>query len=349
LTTLSPEASGSGIVTFRPPEGRGEQISAALERARVLVTPRHGAIRVSAHVTTGEEEISALFEAIDGALGRAAPRRSVSGGASPPRAVGAPARRWRQAVVTGASRGLGAAFAAALARRGCSLTLVGRDRLALERLAEELSALHHVSLTVALLDLAEPDAVSQWIERNREMLSEVDLLINNAAWADASPFLDAEPAAGAPPSENNALAPMALARAVLPSMLARRYGNILNVVTSGARNAAAVLELRRLQGCALGLKQARRYRASSRAAASPCSALCLPTWIRRRAGSSAAVPSGSTSPAQAVGPRTDHAGAGQRPRRRRGGRSVASPAAVRWETAVNAALPEGVRARLRRS
>src|SRR5262249_18341685 len=87
------------------------------------------------------------------------------------------------------------------------------------------------------LDLADPHAVGQWIVRERARLAEVDLLVNNAAWADASPFLDGEPSSERAAMETNALAPMALARAVLPGMLARAHGNVINVVTSGARNA----------------------------------------------------------------------------------------------------------------
>lgn len=351
LTTLCPADDGSGIVVFRPPQGRGEEIAAALERARVLVTPRHGAIRVSAHVTTSDEEIQALFHVIDGALGRPAPRASVPRAPAAASRTSTPARRWRHAVVTGASRGLGAAFAALLARRGCSLTLVGRDRPALERLAEELVASHRTRAIVAPVDLAEPHAVSQWIEHHREALLEADLLINNAAWADAAPFLDAEPGAERTAFETNALAPMALARAVLPGMLERRYGNILNVVTSGARNALPLFSSYAASKAALwawGEALSRELEGSGVSVLSfvpPHMDTATRRQLGRRAiGFYSAVGGvssrGLATPAQAAEAALAAAAAGQ---------SVFVPATVRWETAINAVLPGRVRARLARA
>ena len=99
----------------------------------------------------------------------------------------------------------------ALARRGCALTLLGRDLTALERVAEELSE-HGGRAEIAALDLGDAPAVDSWIAHHRAALGELDLLVNNAAWADASPFLESEPGAERAAMETNALAPMALAR-----------------------------------------------------------------------------------------------------------------------------------------
>lgn len=84
----------------------------------------------------------------------------------------------RRALVTGASRGIGAATARVLAEEGCSLDLVARDPAALRRLADELVAAHGATVTVRThpADLRDPDAVGAVAER----ADGADILVNNA-------------------------------------------------------------------------------------------------------------------------------------------------------------------------
>lgn len=256
---------GSGIVTFRAPEGSAGALSSAFAARRVILTSRRDEIRVSAHAPTGDEEIAVFFATLDAATGRraGAERRSgASGGADVD--VGSPASTkpdangrtrtntpdrppatprssspdpWARAIVTGASRGLGAAIAEALAERGCTLVLIGRDEQALDQVARRLAARHPVAIETSALDLGDPEALAAWTAEHREALAATDLLVNNAAWAEAAPFAETEARAERAAIETNALAPMALARAVLPGMLSRRRGAILNIATTGARNA----------------------------------------------------------------------------------------------------------------
>ncbi len=235
----------AGIVTFRVPEERLDRLGGALHQRRVIVTRRRGEIRVAAHATTSDDEVGALVEALGQALGRApewpvrpAPPTSASAGppapTHPPASAHAP---WRHAIVTGASRGLGAAIAEALARRGCALTLIARDRAALDELASRLRGAHGIGVETLVLDLADPAALRTWIAGAGKALGAADLLVNNATRADASLFVEAEPRDERAAFEINVLAPMALARAVLPGMIARGHGALLNVATTGARNA----------------------------------------------------------------------------------------------------------------
>jgi len=154
-----------------------------------------------------------------------------------PAAAPATSQTWTHALVTGASRGLGAALAAELGARGCRLTLLARDATALEEVAEELRIRHGLEVVTVVADLSDPAALHGWIAISAERLGSVDLLINNAARAEAAPFLEAEAAGERAAFETNLFAPLALTRAVLPGMVARGRGTLLNVVTSGARNA----------------------------------------------------------------------------------------------------------------
>jgi short-subunit dehydrogenase len=165
--------------------------------------------------------------------------RSAGGTDEVPRAR-APVRSsrpWQRALVTGASRGLGEAIAEVLAGEGVALTLLARDAAALAAVASRLRGAHGVDVNEVVLDLEDTPALAAWIERERESLGRIDLVVNAAARADAAPFLDADAAPLKAALATNVLAPAALTRAVLPGMLARRSGNVLAVVTSGARNA----------------------------------------------------------------------------------------------------------------
>lgn len=138
---------------------------------------------------------------------------------------GAP--RW--ALVTGASSGIGAAFARALAVRGYRLAVVARRQERLEQLVGELGA------GVALpLDLAERDGCAELEARLREAAIEPEVLVNNAGSGDTGPFAEQAVERIVGMVELNARALVELTRRLLPAMLARRRGAIVNVVSTGA-------------------------------------------------------------------------------------------------------------------
>ena len=231
LAALSGAEPRAGIVTVEHErEEDARALAEACKRQRVLLQQRGRRVRVSAHATTSDEEIEQFLGLVGRRRGRTPPRASAHA-PTPGGAASAPARSARRALVLGATRGLGRALAAGLARRGYALVVVGRDGAALERLAAELGADAHA------LDLADAPAVAAWSERHAELLGGIDLLVNAAAAAEARLFRDETPARIRSAFETNVLAPMGLTRAVLPGMLARRRGHVLNVVTSGARNA----------------------------------------------------------------------------------------------------------------
>lgn len=134
-------------------------------------------------------------------------------------------RYGRWAVVAGASAGLGAAFATALARRGIDLVLVARQQALLEPLADRLRQLHGVEIRTLALDLAEPGAL-ETLSRATATL-EVGLAIYNAAFAPLAPLVDTPIEALARVVDTNVRAPLLFARTFAPAMTVRRRGAIV--------------------------------------------------------------------------------------------------------------------------
>lgn len=104
----------------------------------------------------------------------------------------------KTALVTGASTGIGAAFARALAARGTALILVARRAGALDALAAELAEQHGIAAHVVPLDLSLPEAAARLSETVAERGWQVDLLINNAGCMTYGPLESTDPRASRP-------------------------------------------------------------------------------------------------------------------------------------------------------
>ncbi|GAA1258999.1 SDR family oxidoreductase [Kitasatospora nipponensis] len=138
------------------------------------------------------------------------------------------------ALVTGASSGLGVEFARQLAARGHDLVLVARSRDRLEALAERLRAEHSVAAHVLVQDLAEPEAagrIGRWLAEQR---LDVDLLVNNAGFGTCGRFEENDADRDREQLMVNVVAPVDLAHQVLPGMLARGGGAVVNVASTAA-------------------------------------------------------------------------------------------------------------------
>ena len=129
--------------------------------------------------------------------------------------------RW--AVIAGASEGLGAAFARALAARGHDLVLIARRAGPLEELAQQLRSAHRVEVVTAAVDLAGGvDPVASLVEGR-----EVGVLVCNAAYAPLGPFADLPLNQKLQVVDVNCRAPVALLHGVLPGMIARKKGAVV--------------------------------------------------------------------------------------------------------------------------
>ncbi|MEM9453613.1 MAG: SDR family NAD(P)-dependent oxidoreductase [Myxococcota bacterium] len=129
------------------------------------------------------------------------------------------------AVVAGASEGLGAAFATALARRGSNLVLLARRARELEGVAERLRRDYDVEVRPVVFDLARPDL--EHTLRQTTALLDVGVAIYNAAYAPVGELIDQEPQALRAVVDVNVHGPVAFARALTPAMAARGRGALV--------------------------------------------------------------------------------------------------------------------------
>jgi short-subunit dehydrogenase len=138
------------------------------------------------------------------------------------------------ALVTGASAGIGRAFAVALATRGDDLVLVARDKARLEELAEALGAAHGVTIEVLPADLLTDGGITAVASRLADVHRPVDLLVNNAGFGTYGRFAELDVAHEVEEVELNVVALLRLTHAALGAMEARRAGAILNVASLAA-------------------------------------------------------------------------------------------------------------------
>lgn len=134
--------------------------------------------------------------------------------------------KYRTALVTGASSGIGAAFARELAARGSDLVVVARRRNRLDELARELHAEYGIDVQVLPADLADPGGLARVESRAAEG---VDLLINNAGVGTGGRFAELPVDGEEREVRINVLAVLRITAAALPGMIARRHGGIVNV------------------------------------------------------------------------------------------------------------------------
>ncbi len=142
--------------------------------------------------------------------------------------------RRRTALVTGASAGIGKAFAQVFAEDGLDLVLVARRKERLEELANELSKSHGAASTVIEADLADPEAPQQIFERLQADGVDVDILVNNAGFGVPEDYKDSQWADQARFMQVMATAPAHLTHLFLPGMIERNYGRFINVSSLAA-------------------------------------------------------------------------------------------------------------------
>ena len=135
-----------------------------------------------------------------------------------------------RALITGASAGIGREFARQLAARGCSLVLVARRRERLAQLRDELCNQHpNLAVYVHVVDLSEKSQVDEFVQWLKQNDIKVDFLINNAGLGDMGPFATSDPLHNHQMLSVNIVALTVLTRALLPQMISRNRGAILNV------------------------------------------------------------------------------------------------------------------------
>jgi uncharacterized protein len=152
------------------------------------------------------------------------PPTEPAGATLPPRST---------ALVTGASGGIGLELARVFALRGHDLVIVARDHRRLEDLAADLRRSHGREVTPIAMDLARPDAADELVGR-LPAAGAIDALVNNAGFAVFGPFAESPLEAELEMIQLNVTTPTHLTKLVLPGMLARGSGRILNVASTAA-------------------------------------------------------------------------------------------------------------------
>jgi len=137
-------------------------------------------------------------------------------------------------LITGASAGLGSEFARRYAARGDDVILVARRADRLEALGVELGAQHGIRCETIAADLTAPDAAETLMTEVARRGLAVDILINNAGFGARGDFAELDVAMQARMIDLNCRTLMTLCHAVLPGMIARKSGGILNVASTAA-------------------------------------------------------------------------------------------------------------------
>jgi 3-oxoacyl-[acyl-carrier protein] reductase len=139
-------------------------------------------------------------------------------------------------IVTGASRGIGAAAAAALGKAGASLMLTARDAAQIESVAQAIMR-DGGRATAISCDVSDWQAVQRLVAETQRLYGKIDALINNAGVVEPiAVTADSDPAAWARNIEINLIGAYHAIRAVLPPMLAAGGGSIVNVSSGAAHN-----------------------------------------------------------------------------------------------------------------
>ena len=137
-------------------------------------------------------------------------------------------------LITGASSGIGRALAHLFAKDGYALVLVARGAPTLEELAAELSRQYQATVRVIAIDLADPVAAQRLHEQLRGQRVAVDVLVNNAGFGAQGAFASLPLERQIQMIHLNVTALTALTRLLLPSMLERGRGGVLNVGSTAA-------------------------------------------------------------------------------------------------------------------
>jgi 3-oxoacyl-[acyl-carrier protein] reductase len=143
------------------------------------------------------------------------------------------------ALVTGAGKGIGKAIAIALANEGAHVGLIARTEKDVKEVADEISKLGVMS-GYATADVSDRAAVEAAVEKLNTELGNVDILINNAGTATFGNFLALEPEVWENQIKVNVFGVYYTTRAVLPQMIERKTGDIVNISSTAGKNGSPV-------------------------------------------------------------------------------------------------------------
>ncbi|KOO52082.1 3-ketoacyl-ACP reductase [Viridibacillus arvi] len=143
------------------------------------------------------------------------------------------------ALITGAGRGIGRATAVAFAKEGVHIGLVGRTLENLQQVAEELIQ-YDVKVAIATANVADLDSITLAVESIRGELGAIDILVNNAGISKFGKFMDLTPDEWTNIIDVNVKGVYYTTRAVLPEMIERNTGDIINISSTAGQKGAPI-------------------------------------------------------------------------------------------------------------
>lgn len=145
----------------------------------------------------------------------------------------------KTALITGAGRGIGRAAAIAFAKEGINVGLLGRTIENLEKVAAELQEFG-VKVSLATADVSNMESVNAAVESIKAELGAIDILVNNAGISKFGNFLEVDPEDWAKIIQVNVMGVYYVTRAVLPEMIERQTGDIINISSTAGQKGSPV-------------------------------------------------------------------------------------------------------------
>ncbi|HSP21137.1 MAG TPA: 3-ketoacyl-ACP reductase [Planococcus sp. (in: firmicutes)] len=145
----------------------------------------------------------------------------------------------KNALITGAGKGIGRATAIAFAKEGINVGLLGRTGAHLEEVLKELEQ-YGVKAVMAAADVSDNEAVLSAVEHIKSELGSIDILVNNAGIGKFGKFLELPPEDFKKIIDVNLMGVYNVTHAVLPEMIERKSGDIINIASTAGQKGAPV-------------------------------------------------------------------------------------------------------------
>lgn len=145
----------------------------------------------------------------------------------------------KNALITGAGKGIGKAIALALAKEGVNVILISRTQLDVDQLAIKIENFGVKSLALSA-DVSDINSINAAVEKALAEFKTIDILINNAGIASFGNFLELEPTEWEKIIQVNLMGTYYTTRAVLPNMIERQTGDIINISSTAGLNGNAL-------------------------------------------------------------------------------------------------------------
>ncbi len=145
----------------------------------------------------------------------------------------------KNAFITGSGKGIGKAVAIALAKEGVNVILVSRTQADVDQLAAETNKLGVKSLALSA-DVSDINSINSAVEKALAEFKHIDILINSAGIASFGKFLELEPSEFEKIIQVNLMGTYYTTRAIIPNMIERQTGDIINISSTAGLNGNAL-------------------------------------------------------------------------------------------------------------